>query len=902
MKSTPLIAITILTATASAQFIPPTADTAAVTMDVTTTPPTVSDDLVINGTWSFGINGGMDFTSDNHIYSNGMSNEHLAANPDAYSVTFDAPAWRDALGLDAFDEVDFFSVSADRIFATDEVDARVIEFDETDDTTLSRSAPGVLAVEGVDLLTSVAAADITDATADGISIITSNFEDLDSVQDFSPLDYAGSTGQPAHLRYVAKMWRKFSYMRQESVSVDSNGLIPPADEQQLIWLNVGDSIAARAFDMMAATLIRTYSADIPYYQNARLVTMVDDTSTYSGHISPVHMFARTDGGTINEKNSATADYASNYTGSTVDLDSGDTITFYGKPGQFTGPGAFDVPVLVPATTVKVFYERSRGAGTFDIEVSTSGTDSGFAKEGLTVDADNATTDIAVAERTLAAGNYAARITCQSGAVTILGWALYRDDVPQVVLYNTAVGSLSPLEWETPSSAQIEGLLAAIGPDFITWAYNDSAADNSTALDVLQPALANQSLDPTILLFSNVSTVAADTTVDQQYDMAVARDGIIAYSARFALGTDDEIIAAGLEGDGVHLDRVAYDAMSEQMMALLGLPARFATHYPQPDVSDDGQTITHNLGREESWDLDGEKILRISEIPYLKNVSPAIGRIVATSGLWLNEAASGNDIVEMDATPWNTTTDFSIVVSLDHNDTNSATNQAAILAWDSSAGGTTSFPTGATATSALWLYRDNVNSQWELGLNPGDSVTLGQIWRWSDTTDGPDFLVVTYNQSTGEAKLYLNGQLQTAVSDPAVSVDWSANALNAPVLGSDSNAHSVRELSAKFYAFGLSQNILSAEQAAALYANPALVSEYCEEVAYLFDERAGTRVYDHSGSGADADIENGGAWIIPARTSTTLGVGSAPSDTDSLTPTDWLEVYIDGASYRVPVYQ
>jgi len=840
-------------------------------------------------------------------------------------------------------------VTADTM-AADTLDLNALDFAGTTDTTLTRSAPGVLAIEGVDVLTTatgytqaaanaafataaqgaladtatqpgdavstltndaayldaaaagalyeplgVAAADITDATATGQSLITAETPFAAAQASGA----AGQSGQPAHITQAAKVWRKLSNMRLEPMGLDQNGLIPDDDSKQLVWLNVGDSIGARAFDLAMASMIRTYSPDIPFYRNGRNATMVSGSTVYNGHFVPAHIFGVTDGGTINEKNNATADYAGSFTGSTVDLDATDTISFFGKPGRYSGAGAYDSPVLVPATTVKVFYERSSGAGTFDIEVSSTSTSSGFTKQGDTVDAANATTDIAVAERTLAAGEYAGRIVCQSGSVKIIGWALYRTDIPQIVVYHSATGSLSPLEWATPSTDQIEGLLSAINPDVITWAYNNSAEDNEVAFDVLNSALSAQSLDPALVHFSNVSTVSADAgMIDPRHDMAISK-GFTSYSARYAFGTDDEIIRAGLEGDGVHLAGEAYEYFSNELMDILGWPAAVYSASEQIEMSEDGLARTTPIGSRASraWTYKDEEIFRLGESIYLSGVSERLGSLPNLGGLWLNRLAAGNDIVEMDAAPWNTTSDFSIVAILDHDDAASAAGTAAILAWDSAVGGTTSFPKGATSISALWVYRDAGSARWEIGLNPGDDSTNGKIWQWDDESDGEKTLVFTYDQSTGEMLLYINGALQELVSGSANSIDWSNNTLNPPVLGSDSNAHSVRELSAKFYGFGMTQSVLTSTQIAEIYTAPEKMAEYCEEVSYFFDERSGTRVYDHSGSDNNASLINGPEWVNPLRQPALNATGTATLDYASIAAdaSEALTITVTGAA-------
>lgn len=152
-----------------------------------------------------------------------------------------------------------------------------------------------------------------------------------------------------------------------------------------------------------------------------------------------------------------------------------------------GSASFDynTTTAILGDTLKVYYLKESGAGTFKIQSSTDRTT--FSDEVTGISAANATTIGAVSTTTKGSpSTYSVKVvnTGASGAVKVIGVEISNSTTRGVVIASAAVGGLSLSNMTTVATAITDPILADFAADLIIYQNTDNAADQSTYLPTL----------------------------------------------------------------------------------------------------------------------------------------------------------------------------------------------------------------------------------------------------------------------------------------------------------------------------------------------------------------------------------------------------------------------------------
>lgn len=657
-----------------------------------------------------------------------------------------------------------------------------------------------------------------------------------------------------------KLWAKLHNMQAEPYDLDINGKAPLNNTKQAVWLHVGDSIAGQMFDYMMSSIVREYSPSIPYVQNGRTTGVFETGGTQNnGFLCPIHITATTTG-TIFEKNQHTPDYTSFYTGSKLSLSAGQTITFGQKSTNYGGASTWPTNAI-DANTIKVFYKQVAGAGVFKIQTSTTSESSGFSDLVTGISADNAgAVDAGIETQSITAGKYWVRIEVTSGTVEFFGWSAYRNDIPQVLVYDTSIGSLDSDKWATADANLIGGFLSAINPDLVVWSYNDSAAQQTTGVNAMAGIFSAETLTPSVVLAGNAPTsVDNKDTNDTLLGLAETYNWVGFSGYYVAGGSYSRLVEQGLNGDGIHSDARTYYFLNSQLMEMLAIPAHGFKDATRKTLSDLGRSVDLKILDERTYtdDTTGDLLARFKnggKGNYIKGLSEKAVITPTYNGLDLNPEINGTARIDC-PNFWATTTDFTVVMLVDINYLNSHVG-GNLFAWSngncidissiaSTDGG---FRIGIKASGEA----PSADLGFALRMNSGDNVTNGRVAdiRIGAVPDGLVFFAITYNHTSGDVSGYLDGQLiETRTGAP---IDWNNLSLENSIIGND--LFDVRETSAKIYYFGLYDAVLSAQDVNSIYNNPSnLWAHSSAKAVYTFEERNGINVFDKTNNENDASI-------------------------------------------------
>ncbi|MEO0510545.1 MAG: LamG-like jellyroll fold domain-containing protein [Verrucomicrobiota bacterium] len=241
---------------------------------------------------------------------------------------------------------------------------------------------------------------------------------------------------------------------------------------------IGDSLTFQAMGGVLDRLSAEYNVPIIYAGSAETLSTRRMNHALEGSA------------TLTVKNDYDISPQGNYF--TLNQSTSDAVRFWDQSGS----------LFNNVDVIDVYYVAENGAGTFDVELSSTSTSSGFIKQGSTVDADNGAsatlTHLAVAPTQ---DNYAIRLVPQSGTVRVAFVVAYDSTGNAIVVLNMGESSATPSNISATSSATWSTLLDNFSPDLLTWQYADRSPQQDTGLDALSAALTASTADPEVLLLT-----------------------------------------------------------------------------------------------------------------------------------------------------------------------------------------------------------------------------------------------------------------------------------------------------------------------------------------------------------------------------------------------------------------
>lgn len=323
------------------------------------------------------------------------------------------------------------------------------------------------------------------------------------------------------------------------------------------WLGIGDSLGGRTFQ---------YLRDIVWKN-----TLMNRYEVGSGGIGSFpfsdQYVALGNSATYHEK----TDYSLSISGGYYELDSStsDNVIF----------SRSSVSPVRYHTDFAIDYVLENGGGTFQVEVSTDGKSS-WSTLTASVDTDNASTEAFGTQKYTGIPTTEARwyrVTALTGMVKLLPFRYWRTDVPQFFGYSSAgIGSLDSGNFE--SSQVITDFITDYRPDFITWQFDDTAANNLNGLAKLKEWISGLNYTPGVLVMANGPKSGFDSTMTEARDVIAdycAKEGWMYFDQLAAMGGKGQDFAGtqevGWGGDGTHLNSIGYRYTAHLIARMLGWP-------------------------------------------------------------------------------------------------------------------------------------------------------------------------------------------------------------------------------------------------------------------------------------------------------------------------------------------
>lgn len=752
-------------------------------------------------------------------------------------------------------------------------------------------------------LQAVAATDITDSTATGQAAITA--ADAAALRDaagattgvfpaasmaLAAPDAAGSwerevfnaqlsTRSTANL---AQLYAKIWDMRTDDLKFYDNGIQPSASEKQMMVVVTGDSYGFKMTNPLTQSLVRNLTGQKTYRltqlgpQGARDGALIRNDGDYNYSAGVTHYVKNTGG--VNGR-VATPDYGLWLSGAYWSIPSGETLDFY-----LQGDNLFD------ATKIKIYAVQESGGGTYKVQLSTTAVASGYADEITGITTDGAT-DAKITTISKTAGSYAVRVTATSGTVKILGCLAYRDDIPQVIISDWSVGSLTPsTSFGAVNDSIMATILADIDPDLFTFGFADNGNEQPDAMGDLNGWLTTAAISPTVLtLGPNPNTLGPNAVLKATNDAMAAKaqdyDWLF-FGQFYQFGEDFANMTAAELGDGTssHPSYMGATYLAAMFAKEAGLPSPlFGLPLPYA-LEDDGQTLVLPVQKQiEFRDSAGTVMARIGS--QSAGTANSLTGVEAPTNLhgWqggVSVSGSGPARLRPSSAPWSAASqDFSFrfvgrFVSAGSN------NQGNYMIWGGNNSIDLTNPTYGIQIQQNTLTYNGLN----LRLSDGTATRNIQLDNQFDESMWHDW-VITYEHSTGDVSLYVDGALVLIDSgDPKV---WHNGAMQIPTWFND-NLSDLRPLSADCYATEIYDVTLTAADVANMYAAPRYIHPDAV-ISYRFKEGYGLTATDVATAGLNGTFDAAGlTWLEPRYIATaTIDFASLAADasaTDTITVT------------------
>ena len=327
----------------------------------------------------------------------------------------------------------------------------------------------------------------------------------------------------------------------------------------ITWLLLGDSIGTRSFDSVSEELESQYKK----------------SGTFQRGLGGFSAVPLVDGLVYIPEGSAVVTLKNRYdwmpSGSYFSLSSATSDAMKIHDAGFT----------CPADTIKIYYLRTAGAGTFGVQLSATSISSGYTDEaGYTaVNCDNGGSDeLGIITISKSLGKYALRISAVSGTVHILGCALYEGGTNNFLYYGETPGSNDSGSYDA-SSVLIPDFIADLDPDLITMQSADDLPGTITGLSALATWITASGIEkPTVVIVSQHGKSDYDMAPVSAYTESFCRDqgwgfvdGLDLTGGSYAAAADH-----GWDGDGTHYEVRAYQYISDAIMYALRIPSVVAS--------------------------------------------------------------------------------------------------------------------------------------------------------------------------------------------------------------------------------------------------------------------------------------------------------------------------------------
>jgi hypothetical protein len=249
-------------------------------------------------------------------------------------------------------------------------------------------------------------------------------------------------------------------------------------------------------------------------------------------------------------------------------------------------------LAVYGDTIKLFYVKSSGAGTFKVQTSFNG--GAYADEAsyTNVSAVNATTIGSVITLSKTLGTYKIKVVGLTGTVVIIGAEISNSTVPGFIFNDLSNGGKSLVNFNSCPQAILTPILSSIGADLCFFELKDTAQILTDELSNFQ-ARSNTAIGTNtdwVYVGSNPIQTGDDDQVAQNVIIKKhAQDnGFVYYDGYTPLGSYTIANAAGLMSDGTHPNTSGYTYVASLMFKDLFL--------------------SNNL-LSQQWQLDGRARLR-----------------------------------------------------------------------------------------------------------------------------------------------------------------------------------------------------------------------------------------------------------------------------------------------------
>jgi len=331
-----------------------------------------------------------------------------------------------------------------------------------------------------------------------------------------------------------------------------DGLTEATGKRNVVVLVLGDSLASR----VASRVMEHWTANLgiggPVYSMLGTGGSVDGISR--------SVSRALDGGATETTGNNT--YLP--TGRWVTLDaSGEAVRFFNSSSQTNS-----------ATTIKVYYVKEPGAGTFSVDTGTA-IASNFTERVASVDANDAgSPSLGVVTISLPQASYSIRVNWLSGAVKILDVAWVDSTAGRIDQHSLAVGGQDPAIYNTVNASMMTALIADINPDVVMSMWDDNATNTAIFADRLKEWIDSSGIvPPLVMMFGSGPKNGSDATIAAQNALLAqesAEYGWAFVNGFVALGSSWATLnAIGWGGDGTHLNDRAYSHLASIMLSQIG---------------------------------------------------------------------------------------------------------------------------------------------------------------------------------------------------------------------------------------------------------------------------------------------------------------------------------------------
>ena len=236
-------------------------------------------------------------------------------------------------------------------------------------------------------------------------------------------------------------------------------------------------------------------------------------------------------------------------------------------------------------SIKVWYFREAGAGTFDVLVDGASVQ--------TVDADGAA-GLQFYEYSQTQSKKEVRLVGSTGDVKIAGVTrhLASDDVE---VYSVSMGGLSLANGVAYSSAleNLGAMLAETDPDIITYEMDDRGSEWETAVETLSDTLDTHAANSMKLFIASTPAAENEQIAQLGYLQKLCFDrGYTLFDGNTPVAPYSKLVALGWEGDGIHPNLACQQYLGGLLVAQIGLDTTVYGSSSKPIVSSEPSRIAY----------------------------------------------------------------------------------------------------------------------------------------------------------------------------------------------------------------------------------------------------------------------------------------------------------------------